>query len=124
MAAKRKNKDFNPYNCGVTHLLNKIGGKWKVLVVYAIHTGCNRFSKLQKAIPHISKQMLINQLKELEEDKIIGRTVFAEVPPRVAYALTEYGRGLLPVIKTIQEWGVKDMELMADAGNIPGATTG
>lgn len=110
MDNKRKNKDFNPYNCGVTHFLNKIGGKWKVLVIYAIYKGCNRFSTLQKGIPHISKQMLINQLRELEEDKIIERTIFAEIPPRVEYAVTPYGMSLLPVIKNIQEWGFQDME--------------
>lgn len=109
MENKRKHKDFNPYKCGVTHFLNKVGGKWKVLVIHGINMGYNRFSVLQKAIPFISKQMLVNQLKELEEDNIIGRTVFPEVPPRVEYHLTEYGKGLLPLIKVLQEWGLQDM---------------
>jgi DNA-binding HxlR family transcriptional regulator len=106
----RKNKDFNPNNCPVIHFMNKIGGKWKVLVVWAIHMEHNRFSMLQKVIPNISKQMLINQLRELEEDKIIERTVFAEIPPRVEYEITEYGKSFMPVLKTIQRWGLKDME--------------
>lgn len=110
MAQHRKNKDFNPYKCGVTHFLNKAGGPWKVLVIHGISLNCNRFSLLKKAIPHISKQMLINQLRELEEDQIIGRTVYAEMPPRVEYRLTPYGHTLLPVIKTIQEWGLADMQ--------------
>ena len=88
MATKRKNKDFNPNNCGVTHFLNKVGGKWKVLVIHGIDMGYNRFSTLQKVIPHISKQMLINQLRELEEDNIIERTVFPEIPPRARSALS------------------------------------
>jgi DNA-binding HxlR family transcriptional regulator len=108
--SKRKNKDFNPNNCPVTHFMNKVGGKWKVLVIYGIDQGKNRFSLLQKVIPQISKQMLINQLRELEEDKIIERKVFAEVPPRVEYHISKYGKTMLPVIKTIQEWGLKDMK--------------
>ena len=66
MASTRKNKDFNPYNCPVTHCMNLIGGKWKILIIYAISRNCNRFGKLQKALPLISKQMLVNQLRELE----------------------------------------------------------
>lgn len=113
MPHTRKNKDFNPFNCGVTHFLNKVGGKWKVLVIHGISLGCNRFSSLQKAIPQISKQMLINQLRELEADGIIERTIFKEIPPRVEYQLSEYGSSLLPVIRTIQEWGLADMKMMA-----------
>ena len=110
MATTRKNKNFNPFNCGVTHFLNIVGGKWKVLVIYAISKKCNRFSLLQKIIPHISKQMLINQLRELEEDGLIQREIFAEMPPRVEYSLTEYGRSMMSIILNIQKWGEKDMK--------------
>src|ERR1700743_2609248 len=91
---KRKNKDYNPFNCGVTHFLNMVGGKWKVLVLYAISQNYNRFSLLQKAIPQISKQMLINQLRELEEDGLLQRNTFADVPPRVEYSITGYGNSI------------------------------
>ncbi|NKI32635.1 winged helix-turn-helix transcriptional regulator [Croceivirga thetidis] len=107
----RKNKDFNPNGCPVTHCLNKIGGKWKPVIIYLIRKDCNRFSMLQRAIPDISKQMLVNQLRELEADGILDRTVFAEVPPRVEYGISKYGETLLPVIDTMQDWGLKDMEL-------------
>jgi DNA-binding HxlR family transcriptional regulator len=110
MVNKRKNKDFNPHNCGVTHFLNRIGGKWKVLIIYAISKNANRFSLLQKVMPDISKQMLVNQLRELEEDKIIERIIYAEIPPRVEYKMTKYGQSLMPVIGVIQEWGVKDLK--------------
>jgi DNA-binding HxlR family transcriptional regulator len=110
MTNRRKNKDFNPNNCPVTHFMNKIGGKWKVLVIHGINMGYTRFSTLQRVIPHISKQMLINQLRELEEDNIIERTVFAEIPPRVEYNISRYGKTLLPVIVTIQQWGLEDMK--------------
>jgi DNA-binding HxlR family transcriptional regulator len=110
MESKRKNKDFNPHNCGVTHFLNRIGGKWKVLVIYGINHKVNRFTSLQKMIPDISKQMLVNQLRELEEDKIIDRTIYAEIPPRVEYKLTKYGKSLMPVIDVIQQWGENDLK--------------
>ena len=113
MKNKRKNKDYNPTNCGVTHFLNKIGGKWKVLVIYAISQKCNRFSLLHRAIPEISKQMLVNQLRELEEDGILERVIYAEVPPRVEYTITKYGQSLMPVIGVIQDWGLKDLKKLA-----------
>ena len=109
MAQIRKNKDFNPNNCPVTHCLNKIGGKWKPVVIHLIRKECNRLSTLQKAIPAISKQMLVNQLRELEADHIITRTVYPEVPPRVEYHISEYGKSLIPVIDVMQEWGLKDL---------------
>ncbi len=90
--------------------MNLVGGKWKVLVLNGINEGYNRFSQLQKVIPLISKQTLINQLRELEEDKIIDRTVFAEIPPRVEYNISKYGKTILPIITTIQQWGIKDMK--------------
>ncbi len=105
----RKTKDFNPNGCPVTHTINKIGGKWKPLVIHLIRKDCNRFSMLKRAIPDISKQMLVNQLRELEADKIIDREIFPEVPPRVEYSLSAYGETLIPVIDTMQEWGMKDM---------------
>lgn len=110
METKRKNKDYNPFNCGVTHFFNLVGGKWKALVIFGISKKCNRFSLLQKAIPQISKQMLINQLRELEEDKLIERKVFPEVPPRVEYKLTKYGETVLGIVLEIQKWGVNDLK--------------
>lgn len=112
MNAKRKTKDFNPNNCPVTHCLNKIGGKWKPVILHLIRKGCNRFSMLQKAIPDISKQMLVNQLRELESDGILDRIVYPEIPPRVEYKISKYGSGLLPIIDIMQTWGLKDMKKM------------
>jgi DNA-binding HxlR family transcriptional regulator len=111
----RKNKDFNPNNCPVTYCLNRIGGKWKPVLIHLIRKGCNRFSMLQKAIPDISKQMLVNQLRELEDDNILRRIVFAEIPPRVEYELTELGLSLLPVIEVMEQWGSSQMELSCES---------
>ena len=110
MESIRKNRNFNPYNCPVTHCMNLIGGKWKILIIYAVSRNCNRFSKMQKAIPLISKQMLVTQLRELEEDKILERIIYAEIPPRVEYRITAYGLSLMPVISVLQEWGLKDLK--------------
>jgi len=114
MTAKRKTRKFNPFNCGVTHFLNLIGGKWKIMIIYAISNDYNRFSVLQKAIPQISKQMLVNQLKELEEDKVIKRKIYPEMPPKVEYTVTDYGLSLMPIIAVIQEWGQKDLKTLQD----------
>lgn len=111
MENKRKNKDFNPNNCPATHFYNKVGGKWKTVILDGISKDINRFSSLQKAIPAISKQMLVNQLRELEEDHIIERIIYAEIPPRVEYKLTEYGKTFIPILIIIQDWGLKDMAL-------------
>ncbi len=112
MAHKRKNKDFNPLKCGVTHFLNRIGNKWKVLIIYGISQEVNRFSTLQKAVPAISKQSLVNLLKELEEDNIIQRFVHDETPVKVEYALTDYGQTFLPIMLVIDDWGQIDMKKM------------
>lgn len=110
MNKTRKNKGFNPNNCPVTHCLNMIGGKWKPVVIYLIRNKCNRFSGLQRAIPVISKQMLVVQLRELEEDGIITRKIFAEVPPRVEYSMTHFGESLFPIIDAMSLWGLNDMK--------------
>jgi DNA-binding HxlR family transcriptional regulator len=110
MGNTRKNKDFNPNNCPVTHCLNRIGGKWKIMIIYAISKNCNRFSSLQRVIPDISKQMLVNQLRELEEDNILERIIYPEIPPRVEYKVTNYGQTLMPVIMVMQDWGLKDLK--------------
>jgi len=110
MENKRKNRDYNPYNCPVTHCMNLIGGKWKILIMYAISKNCDRFSKMQRAMPAISKQMLVTQLRELEEDKILERIIYAEIPPRVEYKITAYGQSLMPVIGVLQEWGLNDLK--------------
>lgn len=123
MENKRKNKDYNPYNCPVTHCLNKIGGKWKILIIYGISKKVNRFSSLKKALPLRSKQMLVNQLRELEQDKIIERIIYAEIPPRVEYKVTKYGVSLLPIINVLQEWGIQDMKKKVN-GNINGLDKG
>jgi len=92
-------------NCPVVYCMTKIGGKWKPIVLYLIAKEFNRFGKLNRRIQGISKQMLTTQLRELERDEIIVRKIYAEIPPRVEYFLTETGESLMPIIYSMQKWG-------------------
>jgi DNA-binding HxlR family transcriptional regulator len=106
----RKNKDFVPGNCPVGFTMNIIGGKWKPSIIYMIRTEKNRYSLLLKNIPEISKQTLTNQLRELEADEIIERTIYAEIPPRVEYKITPFGSTLLPIIDSMSDWARQHMK--------------
>lgn len=110
MENRRKLKDFNPYGCPVAHFMNVIGGKWKIMIFYALSINIKRFSNLQKVMPAISKQTLVNMLREMESDGIIKRVVFAESPPRVEYELAGDSKSLLSIIQVMEEWGMRDLE--------------
>ena len=92
-------------SCPVTYCLSMIGGKWKPVILYCISNGVDRFGVMQRVVAGITKQMLTKQLREMEADGLITRTVFPVVPPRVDYALTDKGRSLLPVISEMKQWG-------------------
>ncbi len=91
-------------DCPVTAAIDVIGGKWKPIIIYVLLEGSKRFGELHKGIPGMALKVLSRQLKELEQDAIISRKVFAEVPPRVEYTLTEKGIRLRPVIELLTEW--------------------
>jgi DNA-binding HxlR family transcriptional regulator len=110
MRNQRKLKDYNPYGCPIIHFMEMIGGKWKIIIFYAISINVKRFSKLKKAIPAISKQTLVNALRELEDDGLITRTVFPETPPHIEYELTDQTKSMMPVIMMMEQWGLKDLE--------------
>ncbi|GBF75983.1 HxlR family transcriptional regulator [Paenibacillus sp. 598K] len=93
-------------NCEKELTLAVIGGKWKLIILWHLGLeGTKRFSELKKMIPHITQKMLTNQLRELEEDQLVERKVYAEVPPRVEYSLTAYGESLMPVLRLMYDWG-------------------
>ncbi|CAM1374493.1 winged helix-turn-helix transcriptional regulator [Tenacibaculum xiamenense] len=96
----------NPNSCSLVHAMNIIGGKWKPIIIYLLANGSLRFGKLLLFIPTISKKVLTDQLRELEEDGLIIRKKFAEIPPRVEYSLSEKGETLLPVLKALSNWTV------------------
>lgn len=96
-------------SCPINYTMQKIGGKWKPIILHRIKVGINRFGMLQKAIPTISKQMLTAQLRELEEDEFITRKIFAEIPPRVEYSISERGETIFSLLDAIEIWGKAQM---------------
>lgn len=93
--------------CGVTECMNMMDGKWKPIILFQISKGVNRFTKLLTVVKGINRQMLSKQLKQLEKSGVLVRTTFAEIPPRVEYALTPFGTTLLPVVQAMKRWGDK-----------------
>lgn len=96
--------------------MNVIGGKWKPIILSRIEMGINRFGQMQRSIPTISKQMLTAQLRELEESNLIHRKVFAEVPPRVEYTVSENGKTVLPILESMAIWGKVSSRLCCEGG--------
>jgi DNA-binding HxlR family transcriptional regulator len=93
------------YHCALDVTMDFIGGKWKSVVLWYLRNETLRFSELKKQIPSITEKMLSLQLKELEKDGIVARQVYAEVPPRVEYCLTEEGKSVIPVLEQLAAWG-------------------
>ncbi len=93
------------FHCALDVTMHYIGGKWKAVVLWYLRKGKKRFKELKELIPDITDKMLSIQLKALEEDKIIKRTVYPEVPPRVEYEITEEGKSIIPLIEAIAHWG-------------------
>ena len=93
------------FHCAMDVTMNYIGGKWKTVVLWYLRKDKKRFSELRKLIPNITEKMLSLQLKDLEVDGIIKRKVYAEVPPRVEYYLTDFGKTLIPMLEEIARWG-------------------
>jgi DNA-binding HxlR family transcriptional regulator len=91
--------------CDMTYALQLIGGRWKPLILVNLEKQPLRYGELKKRISHITERMLTLQLREMEEDNIVKRTVFPEVPPRVEYELTEVGKELIPVLLKLSDWG-------------------
>ncbi|MDO3676976.1 winged helix-turn-helix transcriptional regulator [Paenibacillus ehimensis] len=98
------------YRNGVEVTLEVIGGKWKSIILYHLTTGKKRTNELKKLIPDITPKMLTQQLRELEKDGIIHRTVYHEIPPRVEYELSEYGLTLKTVLDSFCFWGEKHLD--------------
>ncbi|MBR1677408.1 MAG: helix-turn-helix transcriptional regulator [Clostridia bacterium] len=91
--------------CPVQTTVQLIGNKWKILIIRTLLRGNRRFNEIKKAIPGISQKVLTDNLRSLENDGLIEREVFAEVPPKVVYSLSELGNSLRPVIDAMADWG-------------------
>ncbi|MBP3949937.1 winged helix-turn-helix transcriptional regulator [Bacillus suaedae] len=94
------------FNCEKELTLTVIGGKWKMIILWHLgKEGTKRFGELKTLIPGITQRMLVNQLRELEEDAIVHREVYPVVPPKVEYSLTEQGQTLMPILDSMYNWG-------------------
>nr|WP_294914951.1 helix-turn-helix domain-containing protein [uncultured Neokomagataea sp.] len=101
---RHKNLDKSP-GCAVEATLELIDGKWKGVILYHLFHGTMRFNALRKLLPNVTQRMLTMQLRDLEADGFLHRKVFAQVPPKVEYSLTERGMTLKPVIMALKDWG-------------------
>jgi DNA-binding HxlR family transcriptional regulator len=102
---RHKRYDCN-FGCPVEACVEVIGGKWKGVILFHLLGGTRRFNELQRLIPGVTQRMLTRQLRELEDDQVIERRVYPEIPPRVEYSLTPFGHTLEPVLRTLQKWGM------------------
>jgi DNA-binding HxlR family transcriptional regulator len=100
-------------DCPIEATLDIVGGKWKVLILFYLMKGTVRFGEFQRLIPKITQRMLTLQLRELEEDGVVHREVYRQVPPKVEYSLTEFGRSLEPILLLMRDWGVTYKERLA-----------
>lgn len=98
------------YGCPVEAALAVIGSKWKGVILFHLLEGTKRFNELRRLIPGVTQRMLTLQLRELEKDGVINRKVYAEVPPKVEYSLTEHGKSLKVILHDLREWGERIMQ--------------
>lgn len=100
-----------PYICGIDAGMDVVSGKWKSLILWELHHhGVRRFGELRRGLPGVSEKMLIQHLREMEEDGLVHREVYREVPPRVEYSLTDDGRSLNEALAPLGAWGRQRIE--------------
>jgi len=110
-----KHEDYScSFGCAIEASIEAIGGKWKGVILYHLALGTKRFGELQKLMPAVTQTMLTRQLRELERDNIVQRVVYAEVPPKVEYSLTSFGRTLQPVLKALENWGGEYLDKLSE----------
>ena len=94
-------------NCPVTHAIRVMGRRWKPLILYYLRPGPLRFNELRRLMPEVTQKMLTQTLRELEKDSVVVRKVYAQVPPKVVYSISPYGRTLDPILIALCDWGKK-----------------
>ncbi len=99
--------------CPVTRLIEAIGGRWKILLLWQLGDGPHRYGELRRRIDGISERMLVQQLRALEADGMVSRTQYPEVPPRVEYALTDRGHSFVPLMRDLADWSVAHLSAEA-----------
>lgn len=96
--------------CGLDLIAEVLYGKWKIRLLYFISEGNIRPNELQKKIPDATRRVLNTQLKQLEEHELVTKTIYPQLPPKVEYSLTEFGKSLIPVIAVLGQWGDENQE--------------
>ncbi len=109
-STNQDNRKNSLTQCPVTYTLNKIGGRWKPIIIYNLLSGTRRYSELKKLIPAITEKMLIQHLKQLEADKLVHRKALPVIPPFVEYSLTDSGKELSTVLDAMVSWALKNRE--------------
>jgi DNA-binding HxlR family transcriptional regulator len=100
----------NTFTCPVEATIQLIGGKYKAVILWHLMNGKLRYSELHKKMPKATDKMLTQQLRELERDGLINRTVYPVVPPKTEYALTDFGRSLVPILDEMCNWGTEYLQ--------------
>jgi DNA-binding HxlR family transcriptional regulator len=113
--SKRPTTHDLEYLCGLDAAVDVIGGKWKVLLLWALSRRPRRYGELKREVPGISEKMLIQQLRQMEADGLVLREAFHEIPPRVEYSLTPLGESLNEALGPLGDWGEKHMKRIAGA---------
>ena len=101
---------MSKYNCPVDATITKIGGKYKAVILFHLKDETLRYNEIKRNIKKITDKMLAQQLHELEDDKLINRKVYAVVPPKTEYSLTELGKSVIPILDAMCSWGEQFME--------------
>lgn len=117
-STRNENKQYAAEWCPVSYVMNKLGGYWKPIILFQLIEGPKRYSELKKAIPTITEKMLIQHLKQLQEDNLIIRKAEPVVPPRVTYWLSTAGTELTPVLDAMAKWAVNDRNKSLSNGSI------
>ncbi len=110
-----------PYICGIDAAMDVVSGKWKSLILWELHNhGTRRFGELRRGLPGVSEKMLVQHLREMEEDGLVHREIYREVPPRVEYSLTDDGRSLNEALGPLGEWGTRRQARIAETSREAG----
>ena len=118
----RKQRHLAYTDCPVEATLDIIGGKWKSIILFRVLEETRRFNELRRLVPNLTQRMLTNQLRELERDGLIARKIYAQVPPKVEYSITDLGKTLEPVLMALTQWAVEHMQPRMAGSKPPSAT--
>lgn len=105
----------NQLECPILSTIAMISDKWKVIIIYKLKGGTLRFNELMRALQGVTQKVLTSQLRQLEEDGLVSRKIYAEVPPRVEYSLTPLGESLTPVLEQLEQWAREHSDELLNA---------